>query len=60
MQERMVIINNVELRFVNWNSWSSWVLEGIGMMRMDKNKLSMVLSAERISDINKSQIKGQY
>lgn len=60
MQERMVTINNVELRFVNWNSWSSWVLKGIGMMRMDENKLSMVLSAERISDINKSQIKGQY
>ena len=60
MQERMVTINNVELRFVNLNSWSSWVLKGIGMMRMDENKLSMVLSAERISDINKSQIKGQY
>lgn len=60
MQERMVTINNVELRFVNFNSWSSWVLKGIGMMRMDENKLSMVLSAERISDINKSQIKGQY
>ena len=60
MQERMVTINNVELRFVNWNSWSSWVLKGIGMMRMDENKLSMVLSAERISDINKSQIKSQY
>ena len=30
------------------------------MMRMDENKLSMVLSAERISDINKSQIKSQY